>query len=65
MMSEIDNTDNPNIYIAHAENVEGANLLSEEILKVLPKANIIIYYIGHVIGAHTGKGAMALFYKAK
>ena len=65
MMAEIESVEEPNIYIGHAENMDGASTLSQEILKVLPKAHITTYYIGHVIGAHTGKGTIALFYKTK
>ena len=63
--AEIEENEAPTIYITHCSNEEGANSLKNEVLKIIPKANIEIYYIGHVIGSHTGKGAIALFYKLK
>ena len=65
LTAEIEEVENPTIYILHGHNMESVDILREEILKVIPKANIITYFIGHVIGAHCGKGVIALFYKGK
>lgn len=66
MMAEIDlSEERPFIMIAHAECLSDADSLKAEVLKNIPNADIVTHYIGHVIGAHCGKGTLAIFYKSK
>ncbi len=55
-----ENLQNQTIFIAHADNPEGAEKLSE-MVKPLVK-DIIICQIGPVIGAHVGPGMLALLF---
>jgi len=51
------------ISVGHAENLEGANVLIEEIKKIVPNEEIEIADIGCTIGSHTGRGTLAMFFK--
>lgn len=53
---------NTPIFIAHADVVDDAYYLRDEILKNFKTDEIIINYIGPVIGSHSGCGTLALFY---
>lgn len=48
--------------IGHSDDLEGAERLKELLLAQCPEAVIEITDIGPIIGAHTGPGAIALFY---
>lgn len=50
------------VYIAHADSLEDAEFLKDKINKKTGVENINIGYIGPVIGSHTGKGCIALFF---
>ena len=57
-MSEIGKS----VLIGHADDLEAAMMLKGRMLEKFPDAEIEIAYIGPVIGAHTGPGALALIY---
>jgi len=50
------------VLIGHADDLEAAIMLKGRVQENFPDAEIEIAYIGPVIGAHTGPGALALFY---
>ena len=50
------------VLIGHADDLATAELLKKKIIERFPDADIHIAYIGPIIGAHTGPGAVALFY---
>ena len=53
------------IFIAHADCLEDAEFVKEKIIEKTGLTNIIIDYIGPVIGSHTGQGTVALFFVGK
>ena len=53
------------IYISHADCIEDALYVKEQILKQIDVKEVLINYIGPVIGAHSGLGTLALFYIGK
>lgn len=50
------------VFIGHGDCEEDAKLLADMIRERLGVSDIEIYYIGPVIGAHSGPGTLALFY---
>lgn len=52
------------VFISHSDDVESAERLAEK-MRALGVRDIVINYIGPVIGAHTGAGTVALFFLAK
>lgn len=55
--------ENDPVFISHGDSYEDALYLKELILEIKPNVNVYINYIGPVIGAHSGQGTIALFYK--
>ena len=55
--------DNDPVFISHGDSYDDALYLKELILEIKPNVNVYINYIGPVIGAHSGQGTIALFYK--
>lgn len=53
------------IFICHADCVDDAEYLKNQILTRLPNAKIFVNYIGTVIGSHSGIGTIAIFNKGK
>ena len=53
------------VFISHGDSLEDAIYLKKLILEVRPNIEVYINYIGPVIGAHSGQGTIALFYKGK
>lgn len=53
---------NQKVFIGHGDCVEDAELLANMIRDRMGVTDIDIYYIGPVIGAHSGPGTLALFY---
>jgi DegV family protein with EDD domain len=62
MQKTIVNPEEQIIYISHGDALEDAEYLREQILKSMPVKEVIINYIGPVIGSHAGPGTLALFY---
>jgi DegV family protein with EDD domain len=50
------------IYISHGDCLEEALLMKDEILKQVKVKEVLIHFIGPIIGAHSGLGTLALFY---
>lgn len=50
------------IFISHSDNLEEAEALADMIRAKYKVRNIIINYIGLVVGSHTGAGTVALFF---
>ena len=53
---------NDTIFICHGDCEEDAQALAEMLKEKYGTKNVMYYYIGAVIGAHTGPGVMAVFY---
>ena len=53
---------NDTIFICHGDCEEDAKALSDMLKEKYGTKNVFYYYIGAVIGAHTGPGVMAVFY---
>lgn len=66
LCEQIDYNETTNtIVIAHGDAPNEAVELKELILAKYPNANIIMSWVGCVIGTHTGPGAITLFYLGK
>lgn len=50
------------IFISHSDNLEAAESLANMIKEKYKVKNIVINYIGLVIGSHTGAGTVALYF---
>ena len=55
-------TDAETIFISHGDCEEDVNLLANELRSRFGVKNVVINYVGPVIGAHTGAGVVALFF---
>ena len=53
---------NQTIFISHGDCEEDVNLLADELRKRFGVKEIVVNYVGPVIGAHTGAGVVALFF---
>ncbi len=49
------------LYISHADNLQEAELLRDEVLKLAPFQNVIISTIGPIVGASVGPGTIIPF----
>lgn len=66
MEEDIDNPDGQTIFIGHGDAPEEAAGVAEEIRRRFPGVkDVITYYIGPVVGAHTGPGTVSVHYLAK
>ena len=63
MQETIINPEEQTIFISHGDCLDRANELAELIKQKMPIKDVIINYVGPVIGAHSGPGTLALFYK--
>lgn len=54
--------ENQTIFISHGDCQEDAEFLADMIKNELHVKNVIINYVGPVIGAHSGPGTLALFF---
>ncbi|MBO5868456.1 MAG: DegV family protein [Oscillospiraceae bacterium] len=54
--------ENDTIFICHGDCEEDAKQLAEKLKEKYGTKKVFYYYIGAVIGAHTGPGVMAVFY---
>jgi DegV family protein with EDD domain len=57
--------DGQTVFLSHSDCLEDAQQLAQMIKDALPVKEVIIGYIGPVIGSHTGPGTLALFFLAK
>lgn len=53
------------VFISHGDCIEDAEYLAELVKERFPGHEIMINYIGPVIGTHAGAGTLALFFKGK
>lgn len=53
------------IFISHGDCVDDAEMLAGLVREKFPGHEIVISYIGPVIGAHSGAGTLALFFRGK
>lgn len=53
------------IFISHGDCEEDVEYVKSLLQKHFPKTEIFAHYIGAVIGAHSGAGTLAIFYKGK
>ena len=56
---------NDTIFICHGDCLEDAQTLESMLKEKYGTKKVFIYYIGAVIGAHTGPGVMAVFFMGK
>lgn len=59
------NDENEVIYICHGDCLEEAEALRDIILQEVKLKDIIINYVGNVVGAHAGPGVLAVVYLGK
>lgn len=56
----VDKSNENNVYIAHSDNLELANLLKKEILKINNEATVKIVNLCPIVGSHTGPGMLGI-----
>ena len=56
------NTENETLYICHGDCLEEAETLKNMILEEVKFKNIVINYIGNVVGAHAGPEVLAALF---
>ena len=54
--------ENDTVFICHGDCMEDAKYLEESVKTRFGVKNVLIYYVGAVIGSHSGPGTLALFY---
>ena len=54
--------ENDTVFICHGDCLEDAQLLEQLVKEKYGVKNVLIYYVGAVIGSHSGPGTLALFY---
>lgn len=56
------NNENETLYICHGDCLEDAKALKNMILEEVKFKNVVINYVGNVIGAHAGPGVLAVLF---
>ncbi|MEC0269311.1 DegV family protein [Paenibacillus anseongense] len=64
LAADVPNRRIPSLHIAHANNLEGAELLREVIMQQFEVQDVDYITLGPVIGAHAGPGTIAAFVSA-
>lgn len=54
--------ENDTVFISHGDCEEDANYLAEKLKAGYGVKEVVIYYVGAVIGSHSGPGTLALFF---
>lgn len=54
--------ENETVFISHGDCEEDAQALAEMVKEKYGVKNVVIYYVGAVIGAHSGPGTLAFFF---
>jgi len=54
--------ENDTVFICHGDCMEDARYLEKLVKERCGVKNVFIYYVGAVIGSHSGPGTLALFY---
>ncbi len=57
--------ENDTVFICHGDCMEDAQYLEKLVKEKCGVKNVFIYYVGAVIGSHSGPGTLALFYIGK
>ncbi len=57
--------ENDTAFISHGDCIEDANYLADILKEKCGVKNVVISYVGAVIGSHSGPGTLALFYIGK
>lgn len=65
LFESMDMDENDPIFISHGDCMEDVEYVKRLILEKRPNAEIMVHYVGSVIGAHAGAGVVALFSKGK
>lgn len=65
IISNIEEPESTSMYIGHCDALEDALKLKEIILEKINLKEVIIHFIGPVVGAYGGPGALAAFYIGK
>lgn len=58
-------TDEDPLFISHGDCIEDVEYVKKLLLEKFPGKNVVVHYVGAVIGAHSGCGTLAIFYKGK
>ena len=64
MKEHVVDPENQVIFISHGDCADEANHLAELVRETFHPKEILVGYIGPVIGAHAGPGTVALFFLA-
>ena len=54
--------ENSTVFISHGDCLEDAEQLAQMVKEQYGVKDVLIYYVGAVIGSHSGPGTLALFY---
>ena len=54
--------ENDTVFICHGDCLEDAEYLAQQVKEKFGVKDVLIYYVGAVIGSHSGPGTLALFY---
>ncbi len=65
LFASADMDENDPIFISHGDCMEDVEYVKKLILERKPNVEIVVNYVGTVIGAHSGAGTVALFNKGK
>ena len=65
LFDSMDMDENDPIFISHGDCMEDVEYVISLIKEKLPKVEIVVNYVGAVIGSHSGAGTVALFNKGK
>ena len=57
--------ENDTVFICHGDCIEDAQYLEQQVKERFGVKNVFIYYVGAVIGSHSGPGTLALFFMGK
>ena len=57
--------ENDTVFICHGDCLEDAQYLEKQVKEKYGVKNVLIYYVGAVIGSHSGPGTLALFFLGK
>ena len=57
--------ENETVFICHGDCLEDAKYLEKQVKEKYGVKNVLIYYVGAVIGSHSGPGTLALFFMGK
>jgi len=65
MRESVVNPDGQTVFISHGDCIEDAEYLAARVREEWAVKDVIINYVGPVIGSHSGPGTLALFFLAK